>query len=158
MLPVRFLVILRWLSFSRVQARTLISWPSRERSFYNFSVRPLPKLVIWPKYAIRAISRDSEKATPFARPIALANIPFPPDSAPFIIFVRNRFQYSLFGLYMLLVRFRDDNLFCAPTHTHKYPDSPRTAPFIIFPHDRFQYSLFGLNMLPEQFHVPNCAR
>ena len=31
--------------------------------------------VIWPKYATRAISRDSETATLFTRPIALANIP-----------------------------------------------------------------------------------
>ena len=74
MLPVRFRAILRWQPFSRTQLRTLISRPSQERYFYNLRTRPLPIFVIWPKYDTRVISRDSETATFFARPIANANI------------------------------------------------------------------------------------
>ena len=53
----------------------LIYQPSRERSFYNFHAPPLPMIVLWCKYATRAISRNSETATFFARTIAQANIP-----------------------------------------------------------------------------------
>ena len=84
----------------------LISPPLRERSFYNFRAQPFPIFVIWPKYAKHAILRDSEMATSFARPFAHANIPAPLRSSPFIVFVHDHFQYSLFGLNMLLVRFR----------------------------------------------------
>ena len=38
-------------------------------------MQPLPIFVIWPKYGTRAISRDSETATFFARPVSHANIP-----------------------------------------------------------------------------------
>ena len=70
MLPVRFRTILRWQPFSRAQSHTLISWPTRERFFYNFRARLLPIFVIWPKYTTHAISRDSETATFFSRAIA----------------------------------------------------------------------------------------
>ena len=41
---------------------------------YNFRVRPLPIVVIWPKYATRAISRDSKTAIFFTRLIVHDNI------------------------------------------------------------------------------------
>ena len=75
MLPVRFRAIPRRQPFSRAQSRTLISRLSWERSFYSFLARPLPTIVIWPKKGTRAIPRDSEMATLFARPIAHVNIP-----------------------------------------------------------------------------------
>ena len=74
MLPVRFRAILRRQLFSHAQSCTLLSRPSRERSINNFRARPLPIFLIWPKYATHAISRDSEMATFFARPIVHANI------------------------------------------------------------------------------------
>ena len=74
MLPVGFRAILRRQPFSSGLSRTLISRPSRERSFYNFRGRSLPMIVIWPKYAKRPISHDSETATFFARAIAHTNI------------------------------------------------------------------------------------
>ena len=99
-----FRVILRWQPFSR----TLISRPSLVSSFSNFHPRPLSIFIIWPKYATHTISRDSKTATFFAYPIAQANILSFREcgSAPRIIFARNCCQYSLFGLNMLLVRFR----------------------------------------------------
>ena len=75
MLPERFCVILSGQPFLQAQSRILISRLSQECSFYNFRARPLPIFVIWQKYATDAISRDSETATSFARPIAYANIP-----------------------------------------------------------------------------------
>ena len=63
MLPVRFRTFLRQQQFLRTQTPTLISRPSRECSYYNFRARGLPIFVSWPKYATRAILRDSEKAT-----------------------------------------------------------------------------------------------
>ena len=65
--------------------------PSRERSNFNFRARPLPIHVIWPRYTTRAISRDSETATSFTWPVALAIIPSTPESAPFTIFARDHF-------------------------------------------------------------------
>ena len=57
----------------------------------------------------------------FALQIAHYYIPAPPGSAPFIIFVRERFQYSLFGQNMLLLRFhtilRRKHLSCAQSRT-----------------------------------------
>ena len=102
MLLVRFRVILRWQPISSSLSRTLISRLSRERSFYNFRAQLFPIFVIWPKYATRAIPRDFKTATFFTRPIAHTNI----LANSFIIFTRDRFQYSLFGLNMLPVRFR----------------------------------------------------
>ena len=75
MLHVRFRAILRWLSFSREQSRILISLPSTERSFYNFRARLPLVIILWRKYAKRAISRDFETATFFARTIRHANFP-----------------------------------------------------------------------------------
>ena len=135
MLPVRFHGFLRCQPFSRAQLRMLISRPSREHSFYNFRMRPLPIFVIWPKYATHVISRDFETATFFARPIThattsnicfSAKICYPGDSA----------------------RFRDGNLFRLAYRAHYYPGSLESALFIIFARDHFKYSLFGLNMLP----------
>ena len=74
MLPVRFRTILRRQPFSSSLSRTLISRPSQECSFYNFRARQLTIFAIWPKYATRAISRNSETATFFTRAIPLANI------------------------------------------------------------------------------------
>ena len=67
MLPMQFCTILGWQPFSSILSRTLISSLSRERSFYKCRARPLPAIVIWPKYATRVILRDSETATFFAR-------------------------------------------------------------------------------------------
>ena len=105
MLPVQFRAILRRRPFSRAQSRL----PTWERSFYNFRMRLLPIFVIWPTYTNCAISRNSETATSFARLFAHANISAPPQSAPSIIFGRDVFQYSLFGLNILPVRFRAIN-------------------------------------------------
>ena len=105
MLPVRCRAILRWQPFSSILLRTLISWPYQVCSFYNFRARLHQIFVIWPKYTTRAISRDSRTATLSARPISHANIPGLSKSAHFKIFTRDRFQYSLFGLNMLPVRF-----------------------------------------------------
>ena len=58
----------------------LITRTSPERSFYNFHVLPFPIIVIWPKYATLAISRDSETATFFACAIVHANIPALPGA------------------------------------------------------------------------------
>ena len=80
--------------------------PSRERSIFHFRAQPLPIHVIWPKYATRAISRDSATATSIAHPFPQAIIPSPPEGGPIIIFARDRFQYKLFGLNMQHERFR----------------------------------------------------
>ena len=53
----------------------LISWPSRESTFYNFCAWPLSKFVIWSEYATCAISRDSGMTTFFTCAIVHANIP-----------------------------------------------------------------------------------
>ena len=87
-LPMRFRAILRWQPLSRDHSRTLIS---RGCSFSNFHARSLATFVIWLKYATRVISCDSETTTSFACPFTQANIPAPPESAPFIIFARNHF-------------------------------------------------------------------
>ena len=73
----RFRAILRWQPFSLAQSRMLISWPYRERSFYNFPARLLTIFVIWPKYSTLAISCDCETTTFFACAIAHVNIPAP---------------------------------------------------------------------------------
>ena len=75
MLHVRFRVIMRGQPFSRAQSHTLKSHTSWERSFYNFRVAPLLIIVIWPKYATRAISHDSDTATFFVCPRLHAIIP-----------------------------------------------------------------------------------
>ena len=75
MIPAQFRAILRRQPFSSSLSRTLISQPSRDCSFYNFRVQPLPIFVIWPKYATHAIWCDSETATFVVRAIANVNIP-----------------------------------------------------------------------------------
>ena len=79
----RFHVILYEQPFSRAQSRMLISQTSQEGSFNYFLTRPLPIFVIWPKYATRAISHDSDTATFFKQLIAHANIPALPRSLLF---------------------------------------------------------------------------
>ena len=74
MLPVRFRAILKWKRFSHAQSPPLISWLSRERSFNNFRARHPPIFAFWPRYATRAISRDSEMATFFEYLITHTNI------------------------------------------------------------------------------------
>ena len=73
-LLVRLRVILRRQPLSRTQSRTLISRPSRVRSIYNFRTQPFPIFVIYPEYASRAISRDSETESLFLREMPYANI------------------------------------------------------------------------------------
>ena len=80
MLPVHFHAILRRQPFSRAQSCMLISLPSRERSYYNFCVRPLAIFVIWPKYPTSAISCNFEITTFFARTIVHTNIPVVPGA------------------------------------------------------------------------------
>ena len=48
----------------------LISRPSQERFFYNFSAQQFPIFIFWHKYATRAIPREHETATVFRRPMA----------------------------------------------------------------------------------------
>ena len=71
-----------------------VIWPkyairaiSRDFEMANFFARLLPIFVIWPKYSIRAIPRDSETTTLFARPIAHTNISTLP-TAPLLQFPR----------------------------------------------------------------------
>ena len=117
MLPMWFRAILRRQPFSSSLSRKLIFRPSQERSFHNFRAQSLPIFVILPKYSNQCDFVRFGDANLFRVAYRTPYYPGPPESAPFIIFACDCFQYSLFGLNMLPMRF------CAILRRQPFPSS-----------------------------------